>query len=298
MFIFKTKYVLSFLFNHNRQSVSNVKAADAAELVSSAEATGPPTVLTIRAFFPLLFSIHTFIIYLYCLIKFRVRALVSTGQAVHVRVPSPATLSILIGVVVALPPPPDPSPIPAAIFVTSSSSVKAPRRALFTPLEPPLLAVPPATATSAAAVAAPRPPPPPPGNVAVRRLVTLVQGAALVADQQRELTSERVNQLHQLALQSNALAALQRRQALNDNLEDELYDADDLNVRLAAALQSSNAPSAPSRLCPGVEFQAERWNSSVEASTRGIYPEYSMMQPPLGLQNTISAICISHPDPP
>jgi len=155
-----------------------------------------------------------------------------------------------------------------------------------------LLVVPPATATSAAAVAAPRPPPPPPGNVAVQRLVTLVQGVALVVDQQRELTSERVNQLHQLALQSDALAiaALQRRQALNDNPEDELYDADDLNVRLAAALQSSNAPSAPSRLCPGVEFQAERWNSSVEASTRGIYPEYNMMQPALSLQNTISAM--------
>jgi hypothetical protein len=149
--------------------------------------------------------------------------------------------------------------------------------------------VPPTTATPAVAVAVPRPPLPPPVNVAGQHVVTFVQDAALATAQhwQRELTfkvaqlqSERAKLPSLLASQSDALVALQRRQPLDDNLEDELYDADDLNERLAAALQSSNAPSPPSRLYTGVEFQTERWNSSVEPSTRGIYPEYNMMLPP------------------
>jgi len=58
MFIFKTKYVLSFLFNYNRQSVSSRKAADAVGPASLAEATGLQQVFTISAFF-LLFFIQT-----------------------------------------------------------------------------------------------------------------------------------------------------------------------------------------------------------------------------------------------
>jgi hypothetical protein len=83
----------------------------------------------------------------------------------------------------------------------------------------------------------------------VQQIVTHVQNAALVTAQQRELTlkvaqlqSECAKQASLLALQSDALAALQRRQPLDNNLANELYDADDLNVRLVGSTAVFECP--------------------------------------------------------